>query len=130
LANSTIENGAAGFVRNTFNTIQTGKPHIIAAVFTFGREDLIPNMFVSLIKELRLQFPEQLDTLHYYVDRHIEVDGEHHSKLAHRMTAELCGDDGKKWEEATVFVKEALKARIALWDNIAALISAQSFVSA
>ncbi|MDB5060796.1 MAG: hypothetical protein JWP67_639, partial [Mucilaginibacter sp.] len=34
------------------------------------------------------------------------------------MTAELCGDDNTKWTEATTAVKEALQARIALWDGI------------
>lgn len=118
LTQSGSPRGAADFVRHTFSVIQTAKVSVIAAVFTFGREDLIPNMFISLIKELKEQFPHQLDTLHYYVQRHIEVDGDHHSKLAYQMTAELCGEDEQKWQEATVYVKESLLARISLWDDI------------
>jgi hypothetical protein len=44
------------------------------------------------------------------------------------MTAELCGDDDTKWNEASIAVKEALNARIALWDGI--LISIKAHVIA
>ena len=109
---------ARHFVKHTFDVIGTGKAHIQAAVFTFGREDLIPGMFISMVKEISKQLPGRVDTLIYYLERHIEVDGEHHSQLAYQMTEELCGDDESKWIEATAAVKEALIARIALWDGI------------
>jgi len=117
-----IPKAARNFVQHTFDVIETNKPHIQAAVFTFGREDLIPDMFISIVKEISLQLPGKVDTLLYYLQRHIEVDGDHHSHLAYQMTAELCGNDEQKWEEAFVAVKEALKARIALWDGILAAI--------
>jgi hypothetical protein len=113
-----IPAAARKFVQHTFDVIDTGKANIQAAVFTFGREDLIPEMFISMVKEINKQLPGKVDTLLYYLERHIEVDGEHHSQLAYRMTAELCGDDDNKWIEATTAVKEALQERIALWDGI------------
>lgn len=109
---------AATFVANTFRVIGTNKVHVIAAVFTFGREDLIPDMFLQLIKELKQQFPDKVDILQYYVERHIEVDGGHHSELALAMTQELCGDDEQKWKECEVEVIEALQSRTTLWDGI------------
>lgn len=109
---------ARNFVQHTFEVIGTGKNHVQAAVFTFGREDLIPDMFVSIVKELSQQLPGKVDILLYYLERHIEVDGDHHSQLAYQMTAELCGNDDSKWLEATDAVKEALQTRIALWDGI------------
>ncbi len=109
---------ARDFVQHTFEVIANNKNHIQAAVFTFGREDLIPDMFVSIVKELSRQLPGKVDILLYYLERHIEVDGGHHSQLAYQMTAELCGDADSKWLEATIAVKEALQARIALWDGI------------
>jgi hypothetical protein len=108
------------FVQHTFDVIDTGKPYLQAAVFTFGREDLIPGMFISMVKEISKQLPGKVDILLYYLERHIEVDGEHHSQLAYQMTAELCGNDEIKWMEATEAVKEALEVRIALWDGILA----------
>jgi hypothetical protein len=109
---------ARKFMDFTFQTIAAGKPHLMAAVFTFGREDLIPDMFISLIKELKIQFPDKVDIFQYYIERHIEVDGGHHAALAHQMTIELCGNDENKWQEATEAVKQALEVRIALWNSI------------
>lgn len=109
---------ARNFVQHTFDVIDTNKPHIQAAVFTFGREDLIPAMFISIVKELSGQLPGKVDILLWYLERHIEVDGDHHSQLAYQMTAELCGDNDTCWQEATVAVKAALQARINLWDGI------------
>ena len=114
-----IPAAAKKFMEFTFNTIDTKSPHLIAAIFTFGREDLIPDMFISLIKELKKQFPDKVDILHYYIERHIEVDGGQHADLAHQMLMELCGDDESKWNESTEFVKKALQVRIDLWDAIA-----------
>jgi hypothetical protein len=118
LATPGIPLAVSNFVQHTFNVIDTDKAFLQAAVFTFGREDLIPDMFISMVKELNDQLPGKVDTLLYYLERHIEVDGDHHSQLAYQMTADLCGDDDHKWIEATIAVKEALKARIALWDGI------------
>lgn len=115
---------ARNFVQHTFEVINSPKNHVQAAVFTFGREDLIPDMFVSIVKELSQQLPGKVDILLYYLERHIEVDGDHHSQLAYQMTAELCGDDDIKWQEATEAVKEALQTRINLWDGILAAIKA------
>lgn len=106
------------FVGTTFDVIATGKPHIQAAVFTFGREDLIPGMFVSFVKELNKRTTDKASIFQYYLERHIEVDGEHHSHLACEMTEQLCGDNDEYWAEATVAVEKALQARITLWNHI------------
>jgi len=108
---------AQEFVNSTFQVIGTGKPWVQAAVFTFGREDLIPAMFLSMLQDLFPDNPEQLSLFKYYLERHIEVDGDHHSHLALQMTAHLCGDDPQKWKEAEEAVAMALGKRISLWDG-------------
>jgi hypothetical protein len=118
LASVNLPEGSQQFVNFTFDLIKQGRLHEIAAVFTFGREDLIPDMFIALVRQLRDQSPDQLGLFTYYLERHIEVDGDHHSHLAKAMTAELCGLDVQRWQEATVAVEAALKARIALWDSV------------
>jgi len=106
------------FVEHTFEVINSGKSYLQAAVFTFGREDLIPNMFLSIVNDLNSKFPGQVSQFKYYLDRHIEVDGDHHSHLALEMTAELCGNDPQKWEEITAAAIIALQKRIGLWDGV------------
>lgn len=113
-----ITDAAAEFVQHTFDVIDRTPSHIQAAVFTFGREDLIPSMFISMVKEISVQFPGKVDTLLYYLERHIEVDGDHHSQLAYQMTAELCAENDQHWHQATLAVKQALQARIDFWDGI------------
>ena len=113
-----VPQSAVDFVEGTFSVVNSNQPHIQAAVFTFGREDLIPGMFISFVRELNKQ-TDQVNILKYYLERHIEVDGDHHSHLAYQMTEELCGNDLNKWEEATEAVKNALQQRVSLWNAIA-----------
>jgi hypothetical protein len=111
---------AREFVRSTFGFVDSGKLHVVAAAFTFGREDLIPDMFRSFIRDQNDAMEGRLEMLRWYMERHIEVDGDEHGPMALRMIAELCGDDAVKWGEASVAAEEALRARIALWDGVVA----------
>ena len=95
-----VPEAARAFVRFTFKHIYSNKPHVLAAIFTFGREDLIPGMFMSIIEDVFNEYPEQISTFKYYLERHIEVDGGHHSQLALEMTSILCGDNDALWQEA------------------------------
>ena len=85
------------------------KLHKIASAFTFGREDLIPSMFTSLLKELDKDLDtEPLKDLIYYFERHIELDEDEHGPMALEMISELCQSDPLKWEEAKMSAIEAL----------------------
>lgn len=118
LALAGVPQSVAAFVNHTFELIEHAPIHCQAAVFSFGREDLIPGMFVSFVRQLAQRFPQQVDTFKYYLERHIEVDGEHHSQLAFQMTEELCAGDPQKWEEATQSVQQAMQMRLVLWNGI------------
>ena len=107
------------FVKFNFSIIETEETHKVAAIFTFGREDLIPDMFRSLIADLNKRFPNDLNKLVYYLDRHIELDADVHGPLAMQMIEELCQNDPQKWADCLMVSKEALQMRIALWDGIA-----------
>lgn len=107
------------FLKFTFEIISEGKPHKIAAAFTFGREGLIPAMFTSIIKNIQQQFPEEdLKLFKYYFDRHIELDADEHGPMAFQMVEELCGKDPVKILEVQSVAKKALESRIELWDGI------------
>lgn len=108
------------FLKFTFEVVASKKTHILAAVFTFGREDLIPDMFVEIIKNIKDTEDENLLDLIYYFERHIEVDSGEHGPMALEMVKQLCGNDANKWEEALDYSKQALRLRIQLWDGILA----------
>ena len=110
------------FLKFTFEVIESNKTHVVAAVFTFGREDLIPDMFIEMIRNINNDSNLDLSHLIYYLERHIEVDAGEHGPMALKMIQELCGDDPVKWEEALEASKAALNHRISLWDGIADLI--------
>lgn len=118
LTQSNAPRAAADFVRHTLDTIRMQPVAVQAAVFTFGREDLIPGMFMSFVREIKANHPGSVERFLYYMERHIEVDGDHHSHLALAMTEELCGQDAALWQAATQAAVEALKVRKQLWDAI------------
>ena len=109
---------AQDFMDFTFKVIESGKDYLQSAIFTFGREDLIPGMFISIINEMHKNFPDNISIFKYYIERHIEVDGDHHSHLAIQMTANLCKDNEEYWKEAEEAVIHSLKQRIELWNGV------------
>lgn len=114
-----VEQEIKDFLAFTFNVIAQGKPHEIAAAFTFGREDLIPDMFTEILQGFQRNFPEtDLSKLIYYFERHIELDGDEHGPMAMQMITELCGSDDQKWQEVVHISKEALQKRYGLWNAI------------
>ena len=118
LENLEIPQEVKAFLNFTFDTIKTNQTHLIAASFTFGREDVIPDMFISIINKATLENNKSYDSFNYYLKRHIELDGDEHGPLSLKMVTELCGDDAHKWKEVLETGKKALQLRINLWTAI------------
>jgi hypothetical protein len=114
---------AQAFVQESFSVIEQGSTHGIVAAFTYGREDVIPDMFRSLVSSLASRDPAWA-RFHWYLERHIEADDEKHAPVCRRIMARLCGDDPARWAEASAIARQCIEARIALWDAIAAEIEA------
>jgi pyrroloquinoline quinone (PQQ) biosynthesis protein C len=114
---SKTPNESRAFVEFTFKIIESNKDYLQSAIFTFGREDLIPKMFLSIVNDIHNNFPDSISIFKYYLERHIEVDGDHHSHLALQMTANLCGENNQFWLEAEQAVIESLQKRIDLWNG-------------
>ena len=112
-----LKNYVKDFLKFTFSVIKRGKVHEVASVFTFGREDLIPDMFIPLIEGINAE-NNDLNKLIYYFKRHIEVDGDMHGPMSMEMLSYLCNNDPIKIEDSSSVSEEALLARISLWDGI------------
>ena len=119
LVNSGASQAAIQFVRQTMTCVEQAPIHVVAGVFTYGREDLIPDMFISIVRELSEKGHSGAQTLVYYLERHIEIDGDEHGPMALQMIDELCNGDLTKNQEAVHAAKQALESRIELWDAIA-----------
>ena len=104
------------FLATTFDILNSGEAHKIAAAFTFGREDLIPDMFTAIVNDLSKE--HKLDKFVYYLERHIELDGGEHGPLALELISNLCGDDKQKWKEVEETAIACLVARKELWDLV------------
>jgi hypothetical protein len=79
-------------------------------------------MFISILKGLQKKGYNQVSQLLYYLERHIEIDGEDHGPISLRMIQEICGEEDQKWTEASEAAQQALKMRIHLWNGILARI--------
>ena len=123
-----IDERVKNFTQFTFSIINTKKSHSIGSAFTFGREDIIPEMFIRILDEID---PKTIhfNKFKYYLERHIEIDGDLHGPLALKMMDELCGKDIKKWDEALIVAKECIQHRIQLWDTIVDLIDQKNMIS-
>ena len=118
LVESRVSAPARDFVTRTFTTIETGSLVAVASAFTFGREDLLPDLFRQLVTQFDRDDDTNLQPFLYYLDRHIELDEEHHGPMADRLILDLCGDDQALWQEAENAARDALQQRLDLWDCI------------
>ena len=75
-------------------------------------------MFLSFVRGLQEDMGESIAPFIYYMERHIEVDGDHHSHLAREMTQMLCEENNADINEIEETVIQALKQRIALWNGV------------
>jgi hypothetical protein len=126
LAEAEIPEPSRQFTRQTFGFIQPGKPHLAAAALALGREHIIPGMFRALLARGGIG-KEQAPVFHYYLERHIALDGDHHGPLSLRLLNVLCADE-QAASEARTAARQAVEARLALWDGVLEAIHARGFM--
>jgi hypothetical protein len=105
------------FVLQTFDVIDAGDLCAIASTFTFGREDLLPEVFCQIVDKLSFHSGD-LNLFKYYLQRHIDLDSEQHGPMAERLVGFLCGDNETKWRAAEDAALRALESRLRLWDCV------------
>ncbi|MGN7612716.1 DUF3050 domain-containing protein [Magnetococcales bacterium HHB-1] len=117
LSECAIPSAAQRFLSSTFGFIATGKPHVVASAFALGREHVIPIMFRSLLDKMNIG-QERAPAFHYYLERHIHLDSDHHGPMAMLMLNTLCDNKDKKLKEAEEAAVLALQERIQFWDGV------------
>lgn len=104
------------FLNATYTCIQKG-PESVAGSFAFGRETLIPIMFLEILEKCYIDSAE-VAAFKSYLQRHIELDGDEHGDMAVNIVEELCGHDESKWSLASQAACDAIQARITLYDAL------------
>jgi hypothetical protein len=115
----------ADFVAGTLRLAAEGTTEEVAAAFFYGREDIIPDMFRALLESLDAgRHPS--DRLRYYLARHIHIDGDAHGPAARALVESLCAGDPDRTARAGAAADASVRARIRLWDGVAASVAARA----
>jgi len=91
LTSPTVPKAARLFVEHTSAVMDSGNLCAIASAFTFGREDLLPDVFQPIVDKLDLEAGGQLADFKCYLERHIGLDGDEHGPMARSLVQSLCG---------------------------------------
>src|SRR3981081_3537402 len=107
------------FVAHTMALANSGSTEEVLAAFFYGREDIIPEMFGKLLQTLygARHNSDRLRNFIYYIDRHIELDGDSHGPKGRELLEELVAKAPDRGERALRAACNSIKARIALWDG-------------
>jgi hypothetical protein len=103
------------FVKTTFYLSEL-PTHEVAGAFIIGREVLLPPLFSEVLKNIPLSGSWRAFRL--YLERHVDLDSNHHGPLGEKLLCGLCELNRNKWKEVGRAAHSALEARRALWDGI------------
>jgi hypothetical protein len=106
------------FVTQTLETAQHGQLAEVLGNFFFGREDIIPRMFQSLLDRWHLT-QEQAPVFTFYLERHIELDSDEHGPAALKMLKTFTDGDNDALEKLEKAAESAIKSRLMFWDALA-----------
>jgi hypothetical protein len=107
------------FVAHTMTLAQSGSTEEVLAAFFYGREDIIPEMFSRLQKTLAGARYDKASLRHfiYYIERHIELDGDSHGPMGQELLEGLVADSPERDERALRAACNSIEARIELWNG-------------
>jgi len=106
------------FMATTQMIIKSDKPHLLAAAFCYGREQLVPGLFRRLRDQL-VAIDLRAPILLWYLERHITLDGESHGPLAEQMVMELCSGHAASLDGVAALRPHLEKDRAMFWGSIA-----------
>jgi Protein of unknown function (DUF3050) len=107
------------FVTHTMELANTGTTEEVLAAFFYGREDIIPGMFRRLLKTLYGAKHDEHNLRHfiYYIDRHIELDGDSHGPKGKELLEDQLRNSRDKARRVMLAACTSIEARIALWNG-------------
>jgi len=107
------------FVAHTMALANSGSTEEVLAAFFYGREDIIPEMFRRLLDTLygTKHNNDSLRHFIYYIDRHIELDGDSHGPKGRELLEDLVTNSPEARERALRAACRSIKARIGLWNG-------------
>lgn len=114
---ATLPAAVQSFVKQTMSLVQGGDLIEILGSFHFGREDVIPQMFTSLLQQWKLD-EDDAPMFVYYLKRHIELDGDSHGPAALAMIEQITRGDEVKIERLKHAARTAIESRKRLWDGL------------
>lgn len=117
LQNPQIPKPAQAFVCSTWAFFEQPTP-ALAAAFVFGREAMVPQLFVPLLQHIRNHQIPRCNTFSDYLTRHIAIDSQDHYPQALQMLSVLCGSSDQRWESVQQAAKQALTHRLEFLNGI------------
>jgi hypothetical protein len=107
------------FVAHTMALANSGSTEEVLAAFFYGREDIIPEMFRRLLNTLygAKHNDDRLRHFIYYIDRHIELDGDSHGPKGRELLENLVSNSPDRGERALRAACSSINARIRLWNG-------------
>jgi len=107
------------FVAHTMALANSGSTEEVLAAFFYGREDIIPEMFGRLLNTLygAKHNNDRVRNFIYYIDRHIELDGDSHGPMGRELLEDLLANSPNRVEQARRAAYSSIEARIRLWDG-------------
>src|ERR1700722_1199826 len=107
------------FVAHTMALANSGSTEEVLAAFFYGREDIIPEMFGRLLNALygAKHNNDRVRNFIYYIDRHIELDGDSHGPMGRELLEDLLANSPNRVEQARRAAYSSIEARIRLWDG-------------
>ena len=126
-ANNFIDNPDAPkesleFIENTFSCIESKKLANITAIFSYGRETTIPDMFSKILNKID-DSNSLYSNLRLYINRHIEVDSSRHGPLSKKLFEYTYKNNQETYDEAINYAIKSIDKRIQLWDGVLKKIS-------
>jgi hypothetical protein len=117
LDSSKIPDPSLKFMKHTFDLIERGKSHEIASSFAIGRESIVPLMFQRILNQSKLG-AQEVPVFRYYLQRHAELDGDHHGPMALKLLENMSAGDPEVENEIEQQAEKSIEQRISFWDGV------------